>query len=276
MAAKNQESSFSEKVWRTYLTTGKVPKHVYHPWYESKYLRPLVRALPSNPRCRVCYYPFHGIGGILSRTLLGLTPSKLNPQLCNVCERFADRHQGGAELELSLLFADVRGSTRIAESMSPSEFSELIDRFYQVTTKILFRQNAFIEKLIGDEVTGFFVPGFAGEQHAMAAIEAGEEILRETGHEEAGGPWIPIGVGVHTGIAYVGTVSTGGGTTDIAVLGDNVNVGARIAAQAGIGDVLISDVAMKSSGLDHAKLETRHLDLRGRTEPIDVWVKSLN
>ncbi len=59
-----------EAVWRAYLTTGGVPEHYHQPWYERKIWRPLVRHLPANPRCRICYYPFEGIGGWLSKLLL--------------------------------------------------------------------------------------------------------------------------------------------------------------------------------------------------------------
>src|SRR5258705_10070605 len=90
-----------------------------------------------------------------------------------------------------------------------------------------FMTRALLEKLIGDEVAGFFVPGFAGADHARVAVEAGEEILRATGHGEAGGPWVPVGVGVHTGLAYVGAGGAGGGVPDITVLGDAVNTASR-------------------------------------------------
>lgn len=275
MAQRRDQAVPAERVWHSYLTTGKVPKGVRLEWFESKVFRPFVRVIPSDPRCRLCYYPFHGIGGMFARALLGLVPSKMNPQLCNVCERFAERHQGGTELELSLLFADVRGSTSMAEAMSPTTFSSLIDRFYQVTTSILFRRYAFIEKLIGDEVTGFFVPGFAGPNHARVAIEAGREILEATGHGRPGGPWIPIGIGVHTGLAFVGAIGGGAGTTDIAVLGDNVNAAARITAQAGAGELLVSQDAIHASGMEFPSLETRRLELKGRAEPIEVGVVSL-
>ena len=274
MAQNRDREITAEQVWHSYMTTGKVPEGVHLEWFESKLFRPFVRAIPSDPRCRVCYFPFHGIGGMFSRALLGLVPSKMNPQLCNVCERFAERHQGGTELELSLLFADVRGSTSLAEGMSPTAFSSLIDRFYQVTTSILFRRYAFIEKLIGDEVTGFFVPGFAGPNHARVAIEAGREILEATGHGRPGGPWIPIGVGVHTGLAFVGAIGAGAGTTDIAVLGDNVNTAARLASQAGIGELLVSRDAIHASGIEFPSLEIRHLELKGRAEPIEAGVIS--
>lgn len=266
----------AEKVWHSYMTTGKLPDYAQPVWFENKYLRPFVRLLPSDPRCRWCYYPFQGIGGRLSRILLGVAPSKLNPQLCNVCERTANNFPGGTEIEVSVLFADVRGSTALAEEMSPAEFSHLIDSFYKATTRVLFKQRAFVEKLIGDEVTGFFVPGFAGETHAHNAVEAGEGILRATGHNNPDGPWIPVGVGVHTGIAFVGAVSSEGGGADITVLGDTANTGARLASQAATGEIVMSDATRVAAGIDTIGMQAQHLKLIGRTEELDVWVKNLS
>ena len=263
------------EVWRTYMMEGRLPDYASPPWFEKKYLRPIVRLLPSDPRCKFCYYPFEGVGGAISRTVLGLAPSKLNPQLCNICETLASEYQGGAEIELSILFADVRGSTTIAEHMSPTDFSQLIDRFYKATTKVLFRKNAMVEKLIGDEVTGFFAPGFAGELHARAAFEAGQDILRLTGHEDPDGPWIPVGVGVHTGRTFVGAVSAEGSAADITVLGDTPNTGSRIASQAAAGEVLISEAALNAAALKTEGMEERLLSLKGREEPVKVWVKTV-
>jgi adenylate cyclase len=257
------------------MTTGQVPKFADDPWFEARWLRPLVKALPSDPRCRICYYPFQGVGGMLARTLLGVEPSKLNPQLCNICENASRRFPGGTEVEMSLLFADVRGSTGIAERISPVAFSRLINRFYQATTRVLYRKNGLVEKLIGDEVTGFFVPGIAGVDHARAAIEAAEEILRATGHDGASEPWIPVGVGVHTGVAFVGAVSGSANLPDITVLGDTVNAAARLAARAATGEVLFSEATRKAAGLKVEGLEGRHLSLKGRSEPMDTWTKRL-
>lgn len=211
----------------------------------------------------------------MARALFGLTPSKMNPQLCNICEHTAAVFRGGAEVEMSLLFVDVRGSTTIAENQSPAEFSRLIDRFYQATAKVLYKKNALLEKLIGDEVTAFFVPGIAGPGHARVAIEAGEEILRVTGHADPRGSWVPVGVGVHTGLAFVGAVGAADSAPDISVLGDTVNTAARIASQAAAGELLFSDAARSAAGIQTGGLAARHLSLKGRTEPVDVWVKTL-
>ena len=135
----------------------------------------------------------------------------MNPHLCNVCERFADENPGGTELEVALLFADIRGSTSLAENMNAYDFSQLINRFYQVTTNIIYQHGGMVEKLVGDEVTAFFVPAFAEDQnYSRAAVRAGQAILQATGHGGSEGPWVPVGVGIHTGDAYVGAVGEPG------------------------------------------------------------------
>ncbi len=270
---EQDNEKFVEEVWYTFMTTGKVLPAVGPGRIDpKKVFSPLVKLFPSDPRCKVCQYPFEGMRGKLWRALLDVQPSKLNPQLCNVCERFASRFQGGAELEVSMLFADIRGSTTLAEGKSPAEFSKLINRFYQVTTRSLFKHNALVEKLIGDEVTGFFVPGFSGKQHGQDALAAARLILEGTGHSDEGGPWVPVGVGVHTGIAFVGAVRTDQGAADITILGDNVNTAARLASQAGPGEIVVSEAAIANAGYDVTGLEKRHLQLKGRVEPVDVRV----
>jgi adenylate cyclase len=172
-----------------------------------------------------------------------------------------------------MLFVDVRGSTALAETRTPVEFKRLIDRFYQTVTGVMVESNALIEKLIGDEVTGLYAPGIAGPDHAGAAIAAARRILRATGHEDPAGPWVPVGAGIHTGVAYVGAVGGGDGQmVDISALGDDVNVAARLASQAGPGEIVVSQAAVESAKLDTTGLEMRRLQLKGRAEAVEVWV----
>ena len=260
------------KIWHTYMTTGDMPDFLHAPWYSSKRLRPFYLHLPAEPRCRICFYPFKGLGGKIMRRVFGITPSKLNPHLCNQCEQFLEAYPGGAEIDLTILFADVRGSTRLAEEMSPTEFSRLINRFYNVTAKVLFDSGAMVEKLIGDAVTAFYTPGFGGYDHARIAIDAARSILKATGHQLPSGAWIPVGIGIHSGKAYVGSVGSESGVNDIVVLGDTANTGARLASLAKPGEILVSRDAASQAGLDVAGVETRHLQLKGRSEPVEAWV----
>ena len=126
-----------------------------------------------------------------------------------------------------MLFADVRGSTGLAERIPAQEFSQLISRFYGTAARVVDRWNGLVDKFVGDEVVALFIPGFAGEDHATRAVDAARELLRETGNDGAE-PWVPLGVGVHTGVAYVGRVGEDA-ACDFTAIGDAVNTPARLA-----------------------------------------------
>ena len=186
---------------------------------------------------------------------------------------FCHKYPGGTEVELSMLFVDARGSTSLAEQMSATEFSRLMNRFYSAATQVLIKTDAFIDKLVGDEVIGLYIPLFTGPKHARAAVQAAQDLLRVTGHGDKNGPWLPVGVGVHTGIAFVGTVKGAEDTvSDVTALGDNVNITARLASQAGAGEALISDIAYAAAGLNLGTLEQRQLELKGKSESVSVRV----
>ena len=186
---------------------------------------------------------------------------------------FCYKYPGGTEVEMSLLFVDVRGSTSLAETMSPSDYCRLMNRFYKAATDVLIRTDAFIDQFVGDEAIGLYFPLFTGPNHARAAVAGAQKLLLAMGYGGRQQPWIPVGVGVHTGIVFFGTISgSEGSVTDVAALGDNVNTTARIASKAGSGEALISDVTYAAAGLDLGDLERRQLELKGKNESISVSV----
>ena len=249
-----------EQEWYKMLTEGEpVPRRLYH----------LHGLLPSDPRCKLCGSPFKGWGGFLMH-LMGRDQSRYNPRFCEKCKAF--EHPGGAEVTLTMLFADVRGSTTLAEQMSAREFSQLINRFYSVATHVLIQTDTLVDRLMGDEAIGLYIPGFAGQEHPRKAIEAAQELLRLTGHRDSKGPWLPVGIGVHTGPAFVGVVGDKESTADFTALGDNVNITARLASQAGQGEILISDSAHAAANIDLGDLEHRQLELKGKSERTGVRV----
>lgn len=254
------EEQTVEQQWYKMLTEGEaVPHHFRH----------LVGSLPSDPRCKLCAAPFKGWGGALMR-LMGRAQSKYNPRFCIPCEKF--EHPGGAEIVLTMLFADVRGSTPLAEQMGAKEFSRLMNRFYTAATHVLIHADAMVDRLQGDEAIGLFIPAFAGPEHPRRAVEAAKGLLRATGHQDSRGPWLPVGVGVHTGPAFVGVVGGEESPMDFTALGDSVNTTARLASQAGAGEILVSDAAYAAAGLNMEGLEHRQLELKGKSEPIGVQV----
>jgi adenylate cyclase len=248
----------TEEFWRDFLTRGDSMEALG---------RRVFKRIPSSPRCRLCAAPFAGPGAPVMR-LIGKRPSGANPTMCNSCFSFIGRHHGGAEVEGTMLFADIRGSTTLAESMSPGAFHELLNRFYAVATEVVFAHNGTIDKFVGDELVALFFPLLSGQRHVAAAIDAATALLRATGHADADGPWAPVGAGVHTGRAWFGAV--GEGTyVELTAVGDAVNVAARLASNASTGEVLVSDDAARAGGLDPS-LERRSLQLKGRAQPTEV------
>ena len=225
--------------------------------------------LPSAPRCKMCTSPFGPpLGPILRVVGKGRWPG--NPAYCGGCFRDLYRHREGAEIECSLFFADIRGSTGLAERLSAAKFRVLLDRFYATAADVLVRHEAVVDKFVGDEVVAIFVPALTGGRHAHQAVDAGLELLRATGHGTPA-PWLPIGIGVNTGTAYVGAVGTAE-HVEFTALGDAVNVTARLAPAAAAGELLITEASAAAAGLALPGRERRRLDLKGKSEATDVLV----
>src|SRR5581483_3397911 len=120
----------------------------------------VMRRLPSEPRCRLCHAPYGGVGGRIMRRL-GFGPSRKNPGLCNTC--FEKAPMGGVDMEIGVLFADVRGFTSLAERTPSAEVAQLLNRFYGAASEVLTR-SALIDKFVGDEVMALYLPQLLSER----------------------------------------------------------------------------------------------------------------
>jgi adenylate cyclase len=229
--------------------------------------RRVFRHLPSAPRCKLCNNPFGGVAGHLLAAA-GFRPSRKNPNLCSRCCDALPA--GGAEVDIAVLFADIRGSTGLAEHAGAADFAALLNRFYIVATRTLLRHDAVIDKLIGDEVMAFFVKGISGPQYRRRAVEAGLELLRAVGYGAPEGPWLELGAAVNAGVAYVGNI--GGAVVDFTALGDTVNVAARMQQHAAAGQLLVAN-GVADDMVAYAPCRT--LALRGRHQPMQAFVVTM-
>jgi adenylate cyclase len=225
--------------------------------------------IPSAPRCKLCASPFEGLGGLVMRQL-GHRRWPQNPKYCEACFGMLRANHGGAEVACTLLFADVRGSTRLAEDLPPRDFNRLMGRFFDAGAKVLIEHDAWVDKFVGDEIIGIFVPALATEAHARRGVDAALALLRATGSGSAAGPWVPVGVGVNTGVAYVGSIGEEN-DTELTAMGDIVNVTARLSSVAAAGEILVGTATAAAAGLPPG-LERRMLDLKGKSEPVEVVV----
>lgn len=232
-----------------------------------KQLRRIFRVMPDDPRCKFCNAPFKGAGSVIVRLLFKKQQSVMNPRFCNLCEIASREFPGGAEVPMSMLFIDVRGSTALSESMSPTKFSQLISHFYAETTKVISDEDGLVEKLAGDSVAAFWGAGFAGPQYVRRTIEVARKLARLMAREQ-----IPVGIGVHAGVAFFGAVGKGGELVDITALGDEVNKAARVASKAEAGEVIITEDALQQAGMDGSQMEARALELKGIERPVAVRV----
>lgn len=230
-------------------------------------LKRVMRLLPGSPRCKLCYNPFGGVGGGFCR-LIGFAPSKKNPQLCTLCCEKMPR--GGAEVETAILFADIRDSTGLAERMGPASYAELLNRFYKVATETLINHDATVDKLIGDEVMAFFIPGFSGADFKSKAVDAALSLMRAFGNGGVEQAWLPVGIGIDIGPAFVGNIG-GEQIVDFTVLGDPVNTASRIQAKAEPGEILVSEPAFQAVSKRFPGLTPSAMRLRGKSAEVRVY-----
>jgi len=230
-------------------------------------VRRVWRRLPAAPRCKVCASPTKGIGGAVAR-LLWHGPMRDNPLLCKACFGQLSGHPGGAELEISVVFADVRGSTGMAERSSASEFRGLIQAYYGSAAAAIDRNGGIIDKFLGDGIMALFIPVISGENHARRAIDAGRAILAAVERDGLARKGLMVGAGVHTGQAFVGVVGSAE-KVDFTALGDTVNICARLGGVAGPGELLVSRTAWDRAGLG-TPAAYREVEIAGRAGSLTV------
>jgi adenylate cyclase len=250
------------------VLTGKVTMQV-----TSRLSRAIFRHLPSEPRCKWCYAPYGApFGPLLAR--LGYGRWDRNPSLCQVCMTYMERNQGGAEVELAVMFADLRGSTELAATMSPSAYMRLLNTYYGIAGHAIQTHGGIVDKYLGDGVLALFLHGYCDTHPATAAVEAAGRIL-ETVADHRDLPSerrpLPVGVGVHYGEAYVGIVGQAGQPTDFTALGDAVNVAERVSSAAGAGELMVSDAARQQLAQPLIGADRRELSLKGVAEPVPAW-----
>lgn len=150
----------------------------------------------------------------------------------------------GERRTLTVLYADVRGSTRLAEETEAEQLVQFINNYLSRMTDVILAHEGTLDKFIGDEVMAIFGAPFPQQDHALRAVRAG--LAMQAAHEEMlqswtaqGGQYAPIGVGIATGEGIVGEMGSMH-RSDYTVIGRVANLGARICSAAEGGQVLIS------------------------------------
>lgn len=236
--------------------------------------------------CRGCWDQMHmpiPIRGPLALPFraFGITRSKMNPNICTICERSFRyvKKKSHITSTATILFADIRGYTHLSERMAPTELSQIVSVFQDRCAQAIWANDGIVNKQMGDGLMAIFNFPIKIENHAEAAIRAAIEIQRLCGialrsmnlefdQTETGS--IGVGVGIHTGDVEIGEFSSF--RSDFTAIGGAVNLASRLESQANAGEILISAETAALAPGSVAGAELRTLTLKGIDRPAPAHV----
>jgi len=182
----------------------------------------------------------------------------------------ADMDLSGELREVTVLFADIRNFTTIAERMRPHEVVDLLNMYLGEMTHVVFRYDGTVDKYIGDAIMAVFNAPVLQKEHAWLAVSAAFHIQEAVASMRAVNPFISVGIGINTGSAILGNIGTDL-HLDYTVIGDAVNIASRLCRDAGPGQLLIS---AKTYDYVQKYVEVINMDPRrfkGKAEAIEVF-----
>ncbi|MBM7118187.1 adenylate/guanylate cyclase domain-containing protein [Archangium primigenium] len=177
---------------------------------------------------------------------------------------------GGERREVTIVFADVVGFTRLAESQPPEVIVALLNELFTFATEIIQRRGGIIDKFIGDCIMAVWGTPQSHADDALRAVQAAEDLRRwlDVGNRRWRERWgieIQLAIGVHTGPAVAGNVGSDK-RMEYTVIGDTVNVAARLESMAQPGQILVSEATHERLGADASELvPAGERQLSGRT-----------
>jgi class 3 adenylate cyclase len=183
--------------------------------------------------------------------------------------RFPDE---GVEVDVSVMFCDVRGFTAYAENAAATEVIATLNRLFETMVPIVGQHGGHVDKFIGDGLLAVFGAPEAHPDHADRALAAACAIAAAVNVGDTG---LRVGVGVNTGLVVAGSIG-GAGRLNFSVIGDVVNVAARVEAatrQTG-DDVLITGATRDQLRGDVGTVSRGTVAIKGKAEPLEVFAPS--
>jgi adenylate cyclase len=182
---------------------------------------------------------------------------------------------GGVSQTITILFADIRGFTRISEHAAPEKIVNLLNRYFSAMTDIIFAHGGTLDKYLGDGLMALFGAPTTTPEDASNALNAAvamqrrllgiNQELRQEGLSEVG-----VGIGLHTGDVIVGYIGSER-RSEYTAIGDAVNTASRLESNARGGQILISDATAKAARSRY-KLHPRDpITVKNREQPVVLW-----
>ena len=234
--------------------------------------------------CKGCWQqlrfpvPLHGIAALPFR-MFGIRPSRMNPNTCTVCELMFTKVMRATKIniDVSVLFADLRGYTALSQSLPEAQIGTVLDIFYDECAAAIWEYDGLLNKTIGDAIMAVFNFPIRHPDHAARAVKAAREIHRRcrdqhsllAGSLDCDVKALGIGIGIDSGMVSFGEF--GRTHRDLTAIGTVVNTAARAQSAAQAGEILVTQAVRDRSGPALATSQGQLYPLKGLTEPIALY-----
>jgi adenylate cyclase len=184
-------------------------------------------------------------------------------------------NQGGTRRDVTMLFADIRGFTAMSERHPPEEMVVTLNEYFEVMVDVLFRHGGTLDKYVGDEVIGLFGAPVELQDAPLRSVRCALDMMRALEEfnrlrQDQGRERVSIGIGINTGPVIAGAIGSSR-TLQYTVIGDAVNIAARLCSLAKPGEIIISESTLQFAG-PHIIVEPRKaVQLRGRREALPIY-----
>jgi adenylate cyclase len=184
-------------------------------------------------------------------------------------------HLGGENQTTTILFADIRGFTRMSEKMEPQEVVELLNEYFTEMTDLVFENGGTLDKYLGDGLMAVFGAPLTKEDDSLRAVKTAIEMQQalvklNRDWKAMGQRSLKMGLGINTGPVTAGNIGSSR-RMDYTVIGDAVNVASRLCANAAGGQILISESTHRTL---KGSLPAKRLDpilVKGKETPVEVY-----
>ncbi len=210
--------------------------------------------------------------------LVGVRPSKMNPNTCTICEMAFSRvmKARAVTIDATVMFADLRGYTALTERLAQAGLTSLLDAFYDDCAAAIWRYDGLLNKTIGDAVFAIFNFPVKQADHTVQALHAAREILdrfharRDALIKDIGVADVELGIGIGIDCGDTNFGEFGHSHRDLTAVGTVVNRAARAQAAAGPGEILVTS-AVRDRACDLVSGAGRAHTLKGFAEPVTLF-----
>ena len=182
---------------------------------------------------------------------------------------------GGVNQKVSVMFADIRGFTRMSENLKPEQVVEILNEYFTRVTDVIFDNGGTLDKYIGDAVMAVFGAPISKGNDALNAVRAAcelESMVTEMNRDAKSRRWpeLGVGIGINTGIVTAGNIGSPR-RLDYTVIGDAVNTASRLMNNARGGQVIISESTAAELAGNFPLAALPPLTLKGKVEPVPAF-----